>query len=62
MNIGNQNQIFKVNLCFIIISNEKIMMSININEAVNSALTIFLKRCNLDYLIWKADKELIFFY
>ena len=62
MNIGNQNQntISKINLCFSTIAGARIMMAFDANETVNGALTKFLKRCNLDYLIGKIDKELTF--
>ena len=62
MNIGNQNQNknFKVNLCFSTIAGARIMMSFDKEETVNGALTKFLKRCNLDHLIGKIDKELTF--
>ena len=61
MNINqNQNQNYKVNLCFSTIQGARIMMAFDSNETVDGALTKFLKRCNLDYLIHNIDKELTF--
>ena len=60
MNMGNQNKNFKVNLCFSTIAGARIMMAFDKNETVDGALTKFLKRCNLDHLIGKIDKELTF--
>ena len=62
LNMGNhnQNRNAKVNLCFSTIAGARIMMAFDVNETVNGALTKFLKRCNLDYLIGKIDKELTF--
>ena len=61
MSLMNQNnKISKVNLCFSTIAGARIMMAFDPNETVEGALTKFLKRCNLDYLIGKIDKELTF--
>ena len=61
MNINqNQNQNYKVNLCFSTVQGARIMMAFDSNETVDGALTKFLKRCNLDYLIHNIDKELTF--
>ena len=57
---NNMNQNSKVNLFFSTIAGARIMMSFDSNETVEGALTKFLKRCNLDYLIGKIDKELTF--
>ena len=62
MNMMNQNNDIKINLCFSTMQGARIMMAINANETVNSTLTKFLKRCNLDYLVGKLKKELTFVY
>ena len=63
MSMINQNQNdenSKVNLCFSTIAGARIMMAFNPNETVEGALTKFLRRCNLDRLIGKINKELTF--
>ena len=62
MNNMNQNQDIKVNLCFSTMRGARIMMIFDHNETIDSVLTKFLKRCNLDYLIGKIQGKLTFLF
>ena len=62
MNMMNQKNDIKINLCFSTMQGARIMMAFNPDETINSVLTKFLKRCNLGYLVGKLKKELTFIY
>ena len=64
MNINNmnQNQDIKINLCFSTMEGARIIMIFDQNETIDSVLTKFLKRCNLDDLIGKIQGNLTFLF
>ena len=59
-NMNNKSQEQKINICFSTLKGARINMRFNADETVNSILTKFLKRVNLDNLIDNLNGKLNF--
>ena len=56
----NQNQNYKINLCFTTLKGTKINMFFDCNETIEGVITKFLKRVNLTNLIGNLQNKLKF--
>ena len=56
----NQNQNYKINLCFSTLKGTKINMFFDCNETIEGVITKFLKRVNLTNLIGNLQNKLKF--
>ncbi len=56
----NQNQNYKINICFTMLNGVKINMIFDCNETMEDVITKFLKRLDLNYLIGNLQNKLKF--
>ena len=56
----NQNQNYKINLCFSTLKGTKINMFFDCNETIEGVITKFIKRVNLTHLIGNLQNKLKF--